>query len=87
MLNLKPHEFYKLTPGEFIKLIEGYETRKTHELWIYAYFVASILAVDVKGITPEKLMKPFLKEKSADEIKREREAFFKDFYKQREEAR
>lgn len=87
-MGLKPEEFYRLTPGELDKMVKAYSKNRMNKLWERAYFVAEIInnCRNVKETTKlEKLMKPFLPEKTAEEIKAEREAFFKDFYKQRKE--
>ncbi|WP_302531088.1 hypothetical protein [Phascolarctobacterium faecium] len=44
------------------------------------------MATQVKGITPEKLMKPFLPKKTTGAKEVERKEFFKEFYSQRKEA-
>ena len=85
-LDLKPREFYNLTPLELTKLAEGYEKRRLTDLWTKAYFTANLMATQVKGITPEKLMKPFLPKKTAEEKEEERDSFFKEFYAKRKEA-
>nr|DAZ33649.1 MAG TPA: hypothetical protein [Caudoviricetes sp.] len=51
-----------------------------------SYFTANLMATQVKGITPEKLMKPFLPRKTAGVKEREKEEFFKEFYAKRKEA-
>ncbi len=45
---------------EFMKLLDGYERRRLDRLWLASYFTASLMATQIKSITPEKLMKPFL---------------------------
>ena len=72
---------------ELIKLAEGSEQRRLTALWTASYFAANLMATQVKGITPEKLMKPFLPQKSSVERKVEREKFFEEFYTQRKEAK
>jgi hypothetical protein len=51
-----------------------------------SYFTANLMATQVKGITPEKLMKPFLPRKTSGAKEREKEEFFKEFYAKRKEA-
>ena len=85
MLKLKPGEFYHLSPLELMKLLDGYETRRLHVLWTAAYFTANIMATQVKNITPEKLMQPFLPAKTREEKEEERNRFFKEFYAKRKE--
>lgn len=85
-LALKPNEFYALSPFELTKLATGYERRKLNVLWTASYFTANLMATQVKGITPEKLMKPFLPRKTSGAKEAEREEFFKEFYAQRKEA-
>lgn len=70
---------------EFIKLLEGYERRRLDRLWLASYFTASLMATQIKSVTPEKLMKPFLPVKSKEEKEEERDAFFKEFYAKRKE--
>ncbi|WP_418312109.1 hypothetical protein [Phascolarctobacterium faecium] len=55
-------------------------------MWIASYFTANLMATQVKGITPEKLMKPFLPKKTTGAKEVERKEFFKEFYSQRKEA-
>lgn len=71
---------------ELTKLAEGYEKRRLTKLWTAAYFTANIMATQVKGITPEKLMKPFLPRKTSAAKERERKKFFKEFYAKRKGA-
>ena len=68
-----------------MKLLDGYETRRLHVLWTAAYFTANIMATQVKNITPEKLMQPFLPAKTKEEKEEERSRFFKEFYAKRKE--
>lgn len=71
-------------------MVKAYSKNRMNKLWERAYFVAEIInnCRNVNETTKlEKLMKPFLPEKTAEEIKAEREAFFKDFYKQRKEEK
>lgn len=85
-LALKPKEFYELTPMELEKLAEGYEKRRMNNLWTASYFTANLMATQTKGITPEKLMKPFLPKKTTGEKELERDNFFREFYAKRKEA-
>jgi len=51
-----------LQPGEFYKLIKGYEERRDSENTVASYFVANLMNLFGKSlrenITIEKLMKP-----------------------------
>lgn len=85
ILGLKPYEFYELTPAELIKMLEGYERRRRDILWIVSYYAANLMGTQIKNISPEKLMKPFLPIKSKEEKEEEKEAFFRDFYSKRKE--
>lgn len=85
-LQLKPIEFMELSPMEFFKMVDGYEKRKLQSLWFSAYFTANIMGTQIKNITPEKLMKPFLPEKSKAEKEQEKEEFFASFYAKRKEV-
>lgn len=85
VLGLKPQEFYKLTPAELIKMLEGYERRRRDILWIVSYYAANLMGTQIKNISPEKLMKPFLPQKSKEDKEAEKEQFFKDFYSKRKE--
>lgn len=66
--------------------MDGYEKRRLGKLWIAAYFTANIMGAEVKNISPEKLMRPFLPVKSKEEKEKEREDFFTSFYEKRKEA-
>lgn len=68
-----------------MKLLDGYERRRLDRLWLASYFTASLMATQIKSITPEKLMKPFLPVKSKEEKEEERNQFFKEFYAKRKE--
>lgn len=88
-MKLKPEEFYRLTPGELDKMVKAYGKHRMNKLWETAYFVTEIInnCRSVKEATKlEKLMKPFLPEKTAEEIQAERDEFFKDFNRQRKEV-
>ena len=85
MLGLKPGEFRKLSPLELMKMLDGYESRKREILWLVSYFTANLMATQIKNVTPEKLMRPFLPRKSKEEKEEERTKFFKEFYSKRKE--
>ena len=55
-----------------------------------AYFatkIANMCRQTKEPIEFSEMAKPFLPEKSADDIRAEREEFFEDFYKQRKEVK
>lgn len=86
-LGLKPWEFYRLTPMELNKLIEGYQVRREDRAFMTAWFVSNMINVHIKHpIQAKELAKPFLHEKTSSEIRRERDEFITSFRKQREEA-
>ena len=85
MLGLTPDEFRKLSPLELMKMLDGYEMRKREMLWLASYFTANLMATQIKNVTPEKLMRPFLPQKTKEEKEEERAQFFKDFYAKRKE--
>ncbi len=62
--SLKPCEFLKLSPMELNKLLEGYEKRRMDVLWLASYFTANLMGTQIKNISPEKLMEPFLQRKA-----------------------
>ena len=53
-LNLKPWEFGRLTPGEFLQLLNGYKWRMEQKQVLLAQFVATI----IKKCTNRELKKP-----------------------------
>lgn len=61
-LALKPWEFSKLQPQEFIALLQGYTWRKEQQEELLAYFTAGIMNLFgrslVQPITPEELISP-----------------------------
>ena len=71
---------------ELNKLLEGYEKRRMDVLWLASYFTANLMGTQIKNISPEKLMEPFLPKKSKEEKETEREGFFKSFYAKRKEG-
>lgn len=89
MLGLRPNDFYELTPGELDKMVKSKNKVRTVELMASSYFVTQIInnCRQVKEpVRFEQIAKPFLPEKTSEEIKAERETFFKDFGKQRKEV-
>lgn len=85
VLGLKPDEFYHLSPMELMKLLVGYEQRRMNRLWLASYFTANLMGAQIRNISPEKLMQPFLPKKTKEEKVREREDFFTSFYAERKE--
>ena len=69
-----------------MKLLDGYDQRKMNILWMVSYFTANLMGTQVKTISPEKLMQPFLRKKTKEEKLQEQEDFFTSFYKMREET-
>ena len=53
-LNLKPWEFGRLTPGEFVQLLNGYKWRMEQKQVLLAQFVAPI----INTCTNRELKKP-----------------------------
>jgi len=79
VLALKPREFEDLQPGEFFKLMKGYEDRRESENTVLAYFVSNLMNVEGRSLkhqmTVERLMGPLrqkkkksAKERSEDEV-------------------
>lgn len=57
LLGLKPWEFWRLTPGEFEEMVEGYNLRVEHEMHRLAWHAANIMNVHLKKkVTPGKLL-------------------------------
>lgn len=57
-LQLKPHQFWALTLGEFNDLMEGWKWRDEHEFELLAWQTAHLLNVHTKRrITPQDLLK------------------------------
>lgn len=58
-LGLKPFEFYRLTPGEFFALVEGYGWRQEREEEKMAWAVAHIVNYSgrlKRPVTPRQLL-------------------------------
>jgi hypothetical protein len=76
-LNLKPLEFERLQPHEFMALLEGYIWRKERQEELFAYFTCNIMNTAlVKPISPTDLLNPIRenpeeKRKSDEEYLRE----------------
>lgn len=59
MLCLLPKQFEALQPGEFYKLIEGYEAREKANDFKRAYFVAWLIAPHLKEpVSAQDILKP-----------------------------
>lgn len=57
-LQLKPHEFWRLTLGEFNDLFEGWKWRDEHDMEMLAWQTAHLLAPHTKRrITVKDLLK------------------------------
>lgn len=50
-LELRPWEFGRLQPADFIALLEGYTWRSTQQENLLAYFVCHLLNVEGKSLT------------------------------------
>ena len=48
LLGLKPWEFWKLTPGEYLEMCEGYNLRVENEMRRLAWHAANIMNVHLK---------------------------------------
>jgi len=77
-LQLKPWEFGRLTPGEFIALLEGYKWRMEQRQILLAQFVAPIINTCAnrelkKPVTVEMLLgrEPKGEKKSSEQAKDE----------------
>lgn len=89
MLGLKPWEFYKLSPLQLDKMVKAKQKVRTAERLEMSYFawqVANMCRQIKDPMKFEEMAKPFLPQKTAEEIKAEREAFFEDFDRQRKEV-
>lgn len=88
IFKLRPKDFEELTIREFNQMVDAYQQVKMGRLWENAYWVSNLMSIHTKKpVLPKQLMKAFFKEKSIEEIKKEREEFFDDFEKQRKEER
>lgn len=86
IFRLKPYEFEELTIREFNQMVDAYQQVKMGAMWEQAYWVSNLMSIHTKKpVSPKTLMKPFIKKKTIEEIKRERDQFFEDFEKQRKE--
>lgn len=87
VLKLKPWELDRLTLFEFHDMVNAYIEAKTAERWETAYWIANIISPHMKKPAKvEKLMKPFLKQKTKLELAQEADEFYKNFERQRKEA-
>ena len=87
-LKLKPWEFEMLSIIDFEDMYEAYAQAHERELWEQAYWVSNMISVHTKhGVTAEQIMKPFIKEKSAQQKGLEAERFFVEFKKQQDLAK
>lgn len=67
-------------------MVNAYHEVKMGRMWEQAYWVSNLISIHTKKpVTAKTLMKPFIKKKDAEQIKKEREQFFNDFDKQRKE--
>lgn len=83
-LKLKPEELYALTPLELEEMLDAHEKQELKRRWETAYWVSHLMSIHTKKVVkPDNLMKPFLPQKTAAEIKEERAEFFKGFELQR----
>jgi hypothetical protein len=61
-LGLKPWEFERLQPGEFLGLWDGYRWRQEQQENMAAFFVCQLMNISGKSlkraITPKELLKP-----------------------------
>jgi len=48
LLGLKPWEFWRLTPGEYLEMCEGYNLRIEHEMRRLAWHAANVMNVHLK---------------------------------------
>lgn len=72
---------------DFTDMFMSYKEAQLAERWEKAYWTACAMSVHTKhSVDPSKLMGPFLPEKSLAEKADEKEAFFKQFNKQRKEG-
>lgn len=83
-LNLKPGEFWPLTPGEFLELLDGYKWRKEQEdrrlvelAWMTAYLHRVRKMPSLSRLLKNKKAEP--KKLSQEERRREWEALRKKF--------
>lgn len=74
MLHLLPSQVDELTFIDIDDMKRGCEEEERRKRWETAYWVSNIISTQVKGgITPEKLMEPFLPQKSAEDIRSEKD--------------
>lgn len=73
-------QFYALNLFEVKELLEAWQERRLETLWETAYWVSCLMNIHLKKeITPKQLMKPFLPDITAEELKAEREYFIEKF--------
>lgn len=73
-------QFYALNLFEVKDILDAWQEKHMEELWETAYWVASLMNVHLKKeVTPKRLMKPFLPDTTAKDIKAEQEYFRKKF--------
>lgn len=65
-------------------MFDAYEQAHTQQLWETAYWVSNMISVHTKkGVRSDKLMKPFIKKKTAQQKANEAEEFFARFEAER----
>ncbi len=73
-LHLLPDQVDALTFLDIDDMKRGVEKEEMRKRWETAYWVANLMSPHIKGgITPEKLMEPFLPEKTETEMLDEKE--------------
>lgn len=74
MLKLMPAQVDELTFIDIDEMKRGVEKEEMRKRWETAYWVASMTQPHVKGtVTAEQLMRPFLPEKTAEDMLSEKE--------------
>ena len=68
-------------------MIDGCQARREDKAFAVSWYVSNLMNIHLKhGIKAKELARPFLHEKTAGEVQRERETFLASFQRQREEA-
>ena len=82
-LRVFAREFDEITPGEFYKLIEGFEERKEQEHIVFSYFVSCLMNIEGKSLksplSVEDIMKPLIGRKTSSNRKADEEYLKKVF--------
>lgn len=74
-----PLELYDMTFFDFERIIEGYEHRQTAFRQTLGWFTLCLMQCHTKKARFDKIMEPFKKRKSGEELMRDRAELYREF--------